>query len=60
MTNTDKRCGTCRYFRENGGGLCTKTLPTIIPQWARSAIEEADEGVGPDDGTDCDAWEAPK
>lgn len=61
---TDKRCGTCRYFGTehdvNGWRInaCNKSIPTMLPTWARDAIEWADNEVSAGDGTDCDAWEA--
>ena len=61
MSDTNKRCWTCRYYGEDmevkDGGYCLKTLPTNLPQWARFALEEADRSLLNLSGMDCNAWE---
>ena len=63
MTDTDKRCGTCRYFDPWGGrfGFCDwqarRQDAFKLPCWLQS---KADRHTVDAYWSYCDAWEPPK
>lgn len=53
-TDTNKCCGTCRYFGEENEGepaFCEFTV------WKRYVFDEPKDVVEADGGADCKAWE---
>ena len=50
---TDKRCGTCRWWRvfHESTGECEAPLPMCVFDWS-------DRLMRADEGTRCPAWQA--
>ena len=60
---SEQSCESCRFYEtapmdKDRRYFCLFEITDPMPFWIRIALEQATDFVKPDDGRDCEAWEA--